>query len=123
MQVLVTVQQRETVACIGDCVFRIAAVAVISGKKCVVAQVLPQRFVKPAVTTAATQPRYTDALAYWQALDQSSYLDNRSQDFMSHDQWRLVGRQLTVCNMQVSPSHAACNDADQDFILLTYRCN
>ena len=82
-------RKRETVACIGDRMRGVAAIARVAGKQRSIAQILPTAAAVGADTAGGAEPGHADALAHRQSLDRCAHRRDAADDFVAGHERKL----------------------------------
>src|SRR5215470_1045266 len=96
MEVLVAGRQRETEPLIGDGVLGVAAVDLIAGESCVVAEVFPAAEAVLASAVGPPQPRDARPVSNLEPVDAGSGALDRAGDLMAEDERKFWLRQLAA---------------------------
>ena len=112
MRVVYRRRELEAIARIGDDVLGVAAVEVIAGEACEVAQILFAAQTEFALSARVTEPRHAEPRAERHA-DTVALRDDFADDFVSWHERRSEKRQVAVHDVQVCATHAACMYAQE----------
>ena len=110
LEVRVAVGQREAEALVGHRVLGVAAVAVVAGEACAVAEVLPARAAVAAVAVGPAQPGTPRRGRRREALAAAHHAPD---DLVAEHQRQLGSVELAVDDVQVGAAHAAGGHLEQ----------
>src|SRR5207302_157027 len=111
----------KAISRIGDDVFGITAVKLISSKTRFATEVLPAARAKYAMPAAGAQPWHTDAGAYAVFGNVGAARNDCTDNLVAGNHRKLGVGKLSVDEMQIGPAHPAGVDRDERLSRLQHR--
>ncbi len=111
MHVIQTSGQRKSEICARKGILGVASVHRVSRKCRAITQIFHAVMAVPAITIDAAHPRNTGSRSHRQLCCRT--FDYLSHDLMTRNELRSKRRQIFFYDVQVSPTHSACDDPKQ----------
>ena len=107
-------RKRKAEPRVGDRVLGVAAVELVAGEACAVAQVLAPGPAKTAYPAAPPQPWHSHPLVRRESLDARAGRYHGADDLVAQHERQLRVRELAVGDMEIGAAHAARLHGEQD---------
>src|SRR5262245_61507178 len=121
VDIAVALGDLERVAGVGDDIFRVAAVVVITGEPGVDAEILVAGMAEAALAARVAEPWDADAIADREVRHAVADDLHRADNLMARDDWHVRRRQLAVDDVEVGAADAAGPNADENLARQRHR--